>query len=134
MNDDSCAGARRARPALAALLLVVWQSWPVALAASPLLGVGFGAYMAVALAMLTQVLPTAQDRAKDLGVINIASALPQVVAPAVAGLILVVVRAVGGSVATQGESWSVGYGVVYIIGFALCVLGSVFVTRIRSVR
>jgi MFS family permease len=39
--------------AVAALILVLWQSWPAALAASPLLGVGFGAYGAVALAMLT---------------------------------------------------------------------------------
>jgi hypothetical protein len=36
-------------------------------------------------------------------------------------------------VATNGESWSVGYGVVYAVGFVMCVLGSVFVTRIRSV-
>ena len=98
-----------------------------------ILGAGFGVYQAVDFALITQVLPGAGDRAKDLGVINIASALPQVIAPAVAGLILVVVRASGGSVATQGESWSLGYGVVYLVGFTLCVLGSVFVTRIRSV-
>ena len=42
-------------------------------------------------------------------------------------------RELGGSVATHGEGWSVGYGVVYVVGFALCVLDSVFVTRIRSV-
>ena len=54
--------------------------------------------------------------------------------PAIAGLILVVVRELGGSVTTQGDGWSLGYGVVYLVGFALCVLGSVFVTRIRSVR
>ena len=45
----------------------------------------------------------------------------------------VLVRGLGGSVATHGEGWSLGYGVVYVVGFALCVLGSVFVTRIRSV-
>ena len=59
--------------------------------------------------------------------------LPQVLAPAIAGLILIQVRALGGSVATHGEAWSLGYGVVYVVGFALCLLGSVFVTRIRSV-
>jgi hypothetical protein len=56
-----------------------------------------------------------------------------VLAPAIAGLILVVVRELGGSVATHGDGWSLGYGVVYLVGFVLCVLGSVFVTRIRSV-
>ncbi|WP_027942361.1 MFS transporter [Amycolatopsis taiwanensis] len=74
--------------ALAALLLTLWQTWPAALAASPLLGLGFGAYWAVALAILTQVLPTAADRAKDLGVVNIANLLPQVIAPLLATVIL----------------------------------------------
>ncbi|GHF58406.1 MFS family permease [Amycolatopsis bartoniae] len=74
--------------AAAAFTLTIWQTWPAALAASPLLGVGFGAYWAVALAILTQVLPAAQDRAKDLGVINIANLLPQVIAPLLATVIL----------------------------------------------
>lgn len=115
------------------LVLGLWQDWPGALVAAVVLGAGFGVYQAVDFALITQVLPGAGDRAKDLGVINIASALPQVLAPAIAGLILVVVRELGGSVATQGESWSLGYGVVYVVGFVLCVLGSVFVTRIKSV-
>ena len=115
------------------LVLGLWQDWPGALVAAVVLGAGFGVYQAVDFALITQVLPGAGDRAKDLGIINIASALPQVLAPAIAGLILVLVRELGGSVATQGESWSLGYGVVYVVGFVLCVLGSVFVTRIKSV-
>lgn len=74
--------------AAAAFVLTFSQTWPAALAASPLLGIGFGAYWAVALAILTQVLPAAQDRAKDLGVVNIANLLPQVIAPLVATVIL----------------------------------------------
>ena len=115
------------------LVLGLWQDWPGALLAAVVLGAGFGVYQAVDFALITQVLPGAGDRAKDLGIINIASALPQVLAPAIAGLILVAVRELGGSVATHGEGWSLGYGVVYLVGFVLCVLGSVFVTRIRSV-
>jgi MFS family permease len=115
------------------LVLGLWQDWPGALVAAVVLGAGFGVYQAVDFALITQVLPGAGDRAKDLGVINIASALPQVLAPAIAGLILVLVRELGGSVGTHGEGWSLGYGVVYLVGFVLCVLGSVFVTRIRSV-
>ncbi|MEJ2852495.1 MULTISPECIES: MFS transporter [unclassified Saccharothrix] len=74
--------------ALAALLLVVWPTWTAALVAAPLLGVGFGGYWAVALALLTQVLPAASDRAKDLGVVNIANSLPQVVAPLLTTFVL----------------------------------------------
>ncbi|HVW41613.1 MAG TPA: MFS transporter [Amycolatopsis sp.] len=72
----------------AAFTLTAWQTWPAALVASPLLGVGYGAYWAVALAILTQVLPGAKDRAKDLGVVNLAVMLPQVIAPLAATCIL----------------------------------------------
>ncbi len=59
-----------------------------ALAAAPLLGAGFGTYWAAAPAVLTAVLPAASDRAKDLGVINVAYSLPLVVAPIIAGAVL----------------------------------------------
>ena len=50
-----------------------------------MIGCAYGIYTAVDFALITQVLPAADDRAKDLGVINIANALPQVFAPALAG-------------------------------------------------
>ncbi|MGW4208194.1 MFS transporter [Lentzea sp. NPDC004789] len=74
--------------ALAAVLLVIWPTWAAVLVAAPLLGVGFGIYWAVAIALLTQVLPAASDRAKDLGVLNVANALPQVIAPLLTAVIL----------------------------------------------
>ncbi|MFF0144523.1 Na+/melibiose symporter-like transporter [Amycolatopsis sulphurea] len=104
--------------ALAALLLVVWQSWPVALIASPLLGVGFGVYMAVALALLTQVLPAAQNRAKDLGVVNIANSLPQVVAPLLTTLIL---------------HWLGGYPALFAASAIATALAAALITQVRSV-
>jgi len=119
---------------VAALVLAIPQTWAAALAAAVVLGCAYGIYTAVDFALITQVLPAAAERAKDLGVINIANALPQVLAPVCAGLILVAVRAGGGSVATYGEEWSVGYGAVYGFAFAVSILGSVLVTRIRSVR
>ena len=116
-----------------ALLMAVSQNWPSLIAAAVVLGCGYGIYQAVDFALITQVLPAAEERGKDLGVINIAASLPQVLAPAIAGLILETVRRSGGSVATQGDSWSLGYGLLYLVGFAFCLLGSYFVTRIRSV-
>ncbi|ROS40989.1 MFS transporter [Amycolatopsis thermoflava] len=105
--------------AAAAVVLVLWQTWPAALAASPLLGVGFGAYWAVALAILTEVLPAAQDRAKDLGVINIANALPQVIAPVSATVIL----------AELG-----GYPGLFAASAVATLAAGAFVLRVRSVR
>ncbi|MEZ5096423.1 MAG: hypothetical protein R2731_10060 [Nocardioides sp.] len=119
--------------ALAAAILAIAQTWTAAVVAAAVLGCGYGIYQAVDFALITQVLPGAEERAKDLGVINIAAALPQVFAPGIAAFVIIVVRAAGGSVITRGESWSLGYGLVYLTSVVACVLGSVFVTKIRSV-
>jgi len=104
--------------AAAALLVLAFAStWALAVAGAVLLAIGFGTYTAVDFAMITQVLPTALDRAKDLGVINIANALPQVLAPGVAAIVL---------------SLHLGYSGLYIVAALVSVLGSVLVTRIRS--
>ena len=105
--------------AAGAALLAVSPTWTAALVAAGLLGTGYGVYMAVDTALITQVLPTAGDRGKDLGVINIANAAPQVLAPALAAPV----------VATLG-----GYPVLYGLTAAVTVLGAVLVLPIRSVR
>ena len=74
--------------AAGALLLAAWPTWTAAMVAAGLLGTGYGVYMAVDTALITQVLPAAVDRGKDLGVINIANAAPQVLAPALAAPIV----------------------------------------------
>jgi MFS family permease len=104
--------------AAAALLLAIWPTWPVALVASVLLGTGYGVYLAVDTALITQVLPAAADRAKDLGVINIASAAPQVLGPALAAPL---VTHLG------------GYPTLYAVTAGVTLLGAVLVVRIRSV-
>ena len=67
--------------ACASLLLGLGQSWPTAVVAAVVMGCSFGIYTSVDFALITEVLPGAEDRGKDLGVINIANALPQVLAP-----------------------------------------------------
>lgn len=119
---------------MATLLLAVVQTWTAALGAAALMGVGYGIYTAVDFALITQVLPGAAARGKDLGVINIANALPQVFAPMLAAVLLIAVDAAGGVTETHGDAFSVGYFVVYASAFVAAILGSVFVTRIRSVR
>jgi MFS family permease len=105
--------------AIAALILVFWQTWTASLIASPLLGVGFGAYMAVALAILTQVLPAAGDRAKDLGVVNIVNSLTQFVAPLMAAVIL----------AKFG-----GYPGLFAASALATVAAAYLITRVKSLR
>ncbi|KQW48056.1 MFS transporter [Nocardioides sp. Root1257] len=118
---------------IATLLLAIAQSWPAAVVAAALMGIGYGIYVSVDFALITQVLPGAEDRGKDLGVINIANALPQVFAPGIAAVILLVVEGLGGVTETDGDGFSTGYCVLYLSAFAVAILGSVFVTRIKSV-
>lgn len=104
---------------VAAMMLAIWPTWPVAMVTAAVLGLGFGAYTSVDFALLTQVLPAAVDRGKDLGVLNIASTLPQVLAPVVAAPI---VTSLGGYPTLYGASAVVG------------LIGALLVYRIRSVR
>ena len=83
-------------------------------------GLGFGMYMAVDLALVTDVLPDSRNAAKDLGVFNMANALPYAFAPAVAPAILAVV---GGS-----------YGVLYAVAGFCAILGALAIVPIKSVR
>lgn len=74
--------------AASAVLLVGWPSLGVALVAAALLGIGYGGFSAVGLAMATDVLPAEEDHAKDLGIVNVAASAPQLLSPLVgAGLV-----------------------------------------------
>lgn len=53
-------------------------------------GLGFGMYVAVDLALVADVLPDSDNVAKDLGVFNIAGALPFAIAPALAPVVLAI--------------------------------------------
>jgi MFS family permease len=82
-------------------------------------GLGFGMYMAVDLALAADVLPDKENAAKDLGVINIAGALPYSVAPALAPVIL----AIGG-----------GYGVLYAFAGVCAIIGGIAILPVKRVR
>jgi MFS family permease len=83
-------------------------------------GLGFGLYTAVDLALVADVLPDPASAAKDLGVMNIAGALPSSVAPASAPAIL-----------TMGGG---DYGVLYAVAGVCAVVGAGAVLRVKRVR
>jgi MFS family permease len=83
-------------------------------------GLGFGVYVAVDLALAADVLPDTDTAAKDLGVFNIAGALPFSVAPSIAPAILAMA---GGS-----------YGVLYVVAGASALLGAAAILPVRRVR
>ncbi|SCG45260.1 MFS transporter [Micromonospora humi] len=104
--------------AVAATLLAVAPVWPMAVVAALLLGAGYGVYLAVDAALITQVLPAATDRAKDLGVINIANSAPQVLGPALSAPIVVHLG---------------GYPTLYAVTAAVTLVGSALVVKIKAV-
>lgn len=104
--------------ALAALILAFFPVWPAAIVAAGVLGMGFGAYLAVDFALITQVLPSANARGKDLGVVNIAATLPQVVAPTLAWF----------AVTSLG-----GYTSMFVMAAMIGLVAAALVYRIKSV-
>jgi MFS family permease len=104
--------------AVAAILLAIWPTWPVAMVAAVLFGAGFGVYLAVDTAVVTQVLPAATDRAKDIGVINIAPSVSQALGPVLAAPV----------VAFLG-----GYPTLFVLTAVTSLAGALAVLKIRSV-
>jgi MFS family permease len=123
-NSDR--SGRRRRPvalagavmAMAAVLLAIRPTGPVLLAAALILGVGFGMYLSIDQALVTQVLSSPAGRAKDLGVISVASSAGQAMAPAIAAPLVTYVG---------------GFTTLYLCVAVLVLLGSASVWRIRSV-
>jgi MFS family permease len=105
--------------AVAALMLALIPSFPVTLAAGALLGLGYGAFLSVDQALATQVLPDPADRGKDLGVMNIASAVPQAVAPLLGAW---VVAYLGGFIG------------LFMLSGLIALLGAATITPIRKVQ
>ena len=112
------AACHRGRLAAAALLLTFYQTWPASLGAAVLFGTGYGAYIAVDQALITQVLPKARDRAKDLGIINIAIVCP---------------GAIGALIAAPLVSLA-GYPALFGATALVAIAASVGVWKITSVR
>jgi len=104
--------------AFSAVILAFFPIFTAAMVAALILGLGYGIYLAVDQALVTQVLPTAVDRGRDLGVINIANAAPQVLAPVIAAPIV---------------TGATGYTGLYLLTAVITLLSAVLVTRIKSV-
>jgi MFS family permease len=105
--------------AIAMLLLGLFQTWLAVVIAAAVLGFGLGAYLAVDVAIVTLVLPSAKNRAKDMGIINIANTLPHSIAPVIAGFILTLTHS---------------YSFLYFAATIFVLLGIFTVMPIKAVR
>lgn len=87
--------------------------------AAGILGAAFGLYVAVDAALVSRVLPQLHNAGRDLGIMNIANAGPQIVGPAVAGAVV-------------GMTGS--YTVVFVAVIASATLAAISVRFIKTVR
>ncbi|GAK72040.1 putative major facilitator superfamily transporter [Agrobacterium rubi TR3 = NBRC 13261] len=86
--------------------------------------VGFGVYMAVDQALVVDILPDRETHAaRNLGVLNIANAVPQSIAPAVAPFLLAI-----------GNTGGQNYGVLYAVAAVCAFLGALAIAPVRGVR
>ncbi|MDY6944130.1 MAG: MFS transporter [Pseudomonadota bacterium] len=107
--------------ALGLWVIAAAPDYPTFLLGMTLTGAGHGIYFAVDLALVTDVLPNRwRDAAKDLGIFNVANALPQAIAPAVAPLILAVS---GGN-----------YTLLFAVAGSISLLASITILPVKSVR
>ncbi|MFH8843193.1 MFS transporter [Streptomyces sp. NPDC017868] len=103
---------------LAMLVPVVLPDWTGMLIFTVIAGLAFGCYMAVDTALVTLVLPSADDAARDMGVLNIANAGPQILAPLLASLLV----------------GAIGYDGLYVTAALITLAGAAAVIPIKSVR
>ncbi|MDE3071696.1 MAG: MFS transporter [Pseudomonadota bacterium] len=107
--------------ALALLMIAVTASYRWFLAGMAITGIAQGTYLAVDLALLNDVLPEREIHgAKNLGIFNIASVLPQLLMPAIAPIIL----------AMSGGSFTA----LFVMAAILVALGAWTILPVRGVR
>jgi MFS family permease len=112
------------------LVFVFFHSFTLAVLMGVVFGLGYGAYQSVDWALGSDVLPSMDDYAKDMGVWHVAMVLPQVIATPVAGFLLDRFQAIG----KIQHVPNLGYTVIFSLSVGYFILGTVFVRQIKKVR
>lgn len=110
--------------ALGTFALIFIQNVPQYYVLELVLGLAYGIYVGVDYALVMDVLPNPDDSGKDLGVFNIANALPQTFAPMIGGLILLWTGGPNGS----------DYTVWFTICAVACLIGALVIFPIKKVK
>ena len=101
---------------VAGLVIAFAPSFETTLLAAAFLGIGYGAYMSVGLALATDLLPFPDDSARDLAFVNVSASLGQLLG-----------RVIGaGLVALVG-----GFVLMFAVGGVLSIAGGLMTLAIR---
>jgi MFS family permease len=104
--------------AIAIVFPLVWKTGESMVFFSGIAGLGLGSFLSVDAALMTEVLPSEQSRGKDLGLLNTANHVPQIIAP----------------LATAAIVGSAGYTPVFVISLVIVTIGAFSIFKIKSVR
>jgi len=119
-------GAGAAQSFVALFFFVFYPtSQGIVLALALAFGVGYGLYYAVDWALACDTLPDKSQSAKDMGLFHIALTFPQAIIPFFSGPLID---------ALNGPHGNGGYRVVFSSAVVFMVLGTLFVSRIKTVR
>ncbi|MUL67862.1 hypothetical protein BOO86_25550 [Mycobacterium sp. CBMA 234] len=102
--------------ATSALIPAISPTVPGLIVSIIVLTIGFGTFLAVDQAWVTEILPNSADAAKDLGILNIAATLPNTFAPITAALIVT----------------NFGYATLYPIVAAIAAAGALAVLPVKT--
>ena len=105
--------------AIAAMLLAFIPDFGVTFIAAGLLGLGYGCFLSVDQALATQVLPDPHTRGKDLGIMNIATAVPQAIAPLLGAWVVAAIA---------------GFTGLFALSAIVAILGALAIVPVKSVR
>lgn len=113
-----------------ALVFMFISSFNLVVVMGVLFGLGYGAYQSVDWALASDVLPSMDDYAKDMGVWHIAQVFPQVIATPIAGVLLDQFQFFG----KANGMPTLGYTVIFGLAVIYFILGTAFVGRIKGAR
>ncbi|MCS3842773.1 MFS transporter [Microbacterium sp. AK031] len=105
--------------ALSAVMILISPTFIGTAIAAAVMGVGYGAYMAVSLALATDLLPRVEDHARDLGIVNVSASLGQLLGPLLGAALVALVG---------------GFWLLFLVAGILSVIGAVMTVAVRPAR
>jgi MFS family permease len=102
-------------------VMAAFPSWPGPLVGQALLGAGLGLFATVDMALVAQILPRPEHAGRDLGLINLANVLPQIVAPLLGILVF------------HGDG-AQGFTLTYVVAAVFAMAGGGLIAFVRGVR
>lgn len=116
-------GGSTALFAVGTILLAHAQDVQMFYLVEAILGVAYGVYIGVDLALVVDVLPNPDDAGKDLGVFNMANAMPQTIAPIIGGILVGI-----------GAAETPNYPLLLWTAGILALIGALVIIPIKKVR